>query len=48
MDAWNDNRQIQQAENKLSELTDRFAKIHNDVQVNKRGMERKNTEPKLI
>ena len=38
----------QKADNKLNELTDRYAKIHNDQQLNKMEMERKMTEPKVI
>ena len=32
----------------LSKLIDRFAKIHKEKQVNKRKMERKDTEPKVM
>ena len=38
----------EQTDDKLNELIDILVKIHNDEQVNKMEIERKNTEPKVI
>ena len=38
----------QQTDDRISQFRGRFAKIHNDKQLNKTEMERKETEPKVI
>ena len=43
---WKSNKE--QTDDKLNELIDRFAKIHNNEQLNKIEMERKDTKPKVL